>query len=145
MFYGALFLAELVLLVYCVLDIVATPSAGVRTLPKLVWAALVVLVPLVGGVGWLLVGRPVAAQPSLPAGRAATYDRPARAAAPAPDDDEAFLRGLRTRIQAQRAQAERARADRAAVERSEAERESERRSGDTDPGDTDRGDAAPDA
>ena len=100
------FVAELVLLVYCVFAIVKTPAEQVRLLPKAVWLLLVVLLPLVGGLGWLLLGRPPAARPE---------SAPARPVAPAPDDDEAFLRSLHERVEAQREAArqreERARQD----------------------------------
>ncbi|MCW2724644.1 MAG: hypothetical protein JWN35_1565, partial [Frankiales bacterium] len=52
------FLVELVLLVYGVLNIVTTPAEQVRNLPKPVWLVLVVLLPLVGGIAWLVAGRP---------------------------------------------------------------------------------------
>ncbi len=77
----------LVLLVYCALDVLSTPAASVRSLPKAVWFVLLVVLPLLGPLAWLYAGRPR---------RGATR----RAAAPepgAPDDDEDFLRELRRR------------------------------------------------
>lgn len=101
------FLVELVLLVYGVLNIVTTPAEQVRNLPKPVWLVLVVLLPLVGGIAWLVAGRPRpgdtraggAPQPGRPVARP---PRPPRAVSPAPDDDETFLRGLRDRAEEQR-------------------------------------------
>jgi cytochrome c-type biogenesis protein CcmH/NrfG len=111
---GALVLVEVFLLAYCVLSIATTPADQVRRLPKTAWLVLVVVLPLLGGVLWLLVGRP-----EQPAGASATGRRsPAQASSP--DDDPAFLEQLRARAAAQRAAAERAR------------REAER-SGDADP------------
>ncbi len=107
----AVFVAELVLLVYCVFAIVKTPAQQVRLLPKAAWLLLVVLLPLVGGLGWLMLGRPPTAR-SAPA--------PARPVAPAPDDDEAFLRTLHERVEAQRE---------AARQREERERQDQERRG----------------
>ena len=108
---GAGVVVELALLVYCVLNIVTTPESQIRNLPKLVWLLLVVVLPLIGGIAWLVGGRPVGPQRvgGLPykgnAGRFPEYERPGRAAAQNPDDDEAFLRGLRERAEEQRRRA----------------------------------------
>jgi hypothetical protein len=71
---------------------------------------LVVVLPLVGPVAWLVAGRPQGPSRSLPykgnTGIPPEYDRPGRATAYRPDDDEAFLRGLRERAEQQRRQAE---------------------------------------
>jgi hypothetical protein len=107
---GALFVVELCLVVYCVLNIITTPDADVRNLPKLLWLVLVLFFPIVGGVAWLVAGRPQGPARSLPykgnTGIPPEYDRPGRAAAHSPDDDEAFLRGLRERAEQQRRRAE---------------------------------------
>ena len=108
---GVLLLAELALVVYCVLNVITTPEEQVRNLPKLLWLLLVLLFPLVGGVAWLVAGRPQGPARSLPykgnTGRVpSAYDRPGRATASSPDDDEAFLRGLRERAERQRRAAE---------------------------------------
>ena len=111
---GALLVVEMCLVVYCVLNIITTPEEQVRNLPKLLWLVLVLLFPLVGGIAWLVAGRP-SAPPSLPYkgnyGSPARpippeYDRPGRATAFSPDDDEAFLRSLRERAEQQRRAAE---------------------------------------
>ena len=57
---------------------------------------LVLVVPLAGGLAWLLAGRP-----ALPSASSPVRARRG-AAAPAPDDDAAFLRQLRDRADAQR-------------------------------------------
>lgn len=116
---GALVLAQLCLVIYCVLNIVTTPDDQVRHLPKLLWLLLVLLFPVVGGVAWLVAGRPQGPARSVPykgnSGRIPPeYDRPGRATAFSPEDDEAFLRGLRERAEEQRR--------RAAQERAEQER-----------------------
>lgn len=84
------------LTLYALFEALLTPAERVRSLPKWAWVAVVVLVPLVGPLLWLLLGR------DRSSGRRA---RPAPRATGAPDDDEAFLRSLRT----QRRQAERQR------------------------------------
>ncbi|HVE74409.1 MAG TPA: PLD nuclease N-terminal domain-containing protein [Mycobacteriales bacterium] len=112
MIYGAglLGLAELCLVVYCFLDVLRTPGARVRNLPKPVWLILCFIPPILGPLSWLLFGRPSGPAPaSLPYkgnhGIPPEYDRPGRAVAANPDDDEAFLRALRERAQEQRRQA----------------------------------------
>ncbi len=69
-----------------------------------------VLVPVVGSIAWLVAGRPHGPATSLPYkgnhGIPPEPDRPHRAAASPPDDDEDFLRGLRERAEQQRRRAE---------------------------------------
>jgi hypothetical protein len=107
---GALFVVELCLVVYCVLSIITTPEGQIRNLPKLLWLVLVLLFPIVGAIAWLVAGRPQGPTTSLPykgnRGLPPEYDRPGRAVASSPDDDEAFLRGLRERAEEQRRRAE---------------------------------------
>ena len=107
---GALFVVEICLVVYCVLNIITTPDSDVRNLPKLLWLVLVLFFPIVGGVAWLVAGRPQGPARSMPykgnAGVPPAYDRPGRATAFRPEDDEAFLRGLRERAEQQRRAAE---------------------------------------
>jgi hypothetical protein len=101
---GVLALAELALLVYCVLNVITTPEHEVRNLPKLAWLFTA------------SSGLPYKGNRGIPP----EYDRPHRAAAASPDDDEAFLTDLRRRADAQRAEAARQRA--AAIAREEQER-----------------------
>ena len=107
---GVLALVELGLLIYCVLNIVTTPEAQVRNLPKLLWLVLVIVLPIVGGIAWLVGGRPQGPVTSMPykgnRGIPPEYDRPGRATAFSPEDDEAFLRSLRERAEQQRKRAE---------------------------------------
>lgn len=120
---GGLFLVELGLLIYCVLNIVTSPAEQVRHLPKLVWLLLVIAVPIVGGVAWLVAGRPAGPATSLPyrgnSGVPPQYDRPGRAVLSSPDDDAAFLQRLRERADAQRAEAARLRREQAAADEAE--------------------------
>ncbi|NUR88974.1 MAG: PLDc_N domain-containing protein [Nonomuraea sp.] len=98
----ALGLATLVLWLYCLFDVITTPEASCRNLPKIAWVIIVLLFPLVGSVIWLVAGRPErASQPARPSAFP-EYDRPGRFAASNPDDDEEFLRRLRERAEEQR-------------------------------------------
>ena len=110
---GGLFLLQLCMGVYCTINVITTPKSEVRNLPKLLWLLIVLFVPIVGGIAWLVAGRPQGPARSLPyKGNAGIspaynrYNRPKRASAAAPDDDEAFLRGLRGRAEQQRRTAE---------------------------------------
>jgi hypothetical protein len=90
---------ELFLLVFCLIDCIQTPEHEVRNLPKLLWLAIVIVLPLVGGIAWLVAGRPQRARGSQvpwPSTRTAgfpEYERPGRPLAP--DDDPAFLAEMR--------------------------------------------------
>ncbi|HET7900431.1 MAG TPA: PLD nuclease N-terminal domain-containing protein [Candidatus Nanopelagicales bacterium] len=58
------YLLELALLVFCLIDCIQTPSHQIRNLEKPVWVVLIVLLPLIGGVAWLVAGRPQTARSS---------------------------------------------------------------------------------
>jgi signal transduction histidine kinase len=92
---------------YCLFDVITTDAASCRNLPKLAWLFIVLLLPDIGSIAWLVAGHPWQDQPprtggSAGAGRYPEYDRPGRHIAANPDDDEAFLRGLRERAEQQR-------------------------------------------
>ncbi|MFA9446752.1 PLDc N-terminal domain-containing protein [Egicoccus sp. AB-alg6-2] len=120
MLYGAGTLLLFAFTFYCLLDVVLSDEHEVRNLPKLAWVLLVVLVWGLGGLVWLLAGRPVRAGAAPgggptrpvrggppphrtppgphPAGRGRPYP-PSRPAAPrGPDDDPDFLRRLDDRL-----------------------------------------------
>ncbi len=48
------------------LNVITTPDAEVRNLPKVLWLLLVLLFPVVGAVAWLVAGRPQASGRALP-------------------------------------------------------------------------------
>ncbi len=52
------YLVELALLVYCLIDAIQTDEALVRNLPKTAWILIIILIPIVGPVAWLVLGRP---------------------------------------------------------------------------------------
>ncbi|MGY4643662.1 PLD nuclease N-terminal domain-containing protein [Cellulomonas sp. URHB0016] len=91
------FLLEMGMLVYCLIDCVQTDSASVRNLPKITWVFLIVILPIVGGIAWLVAGRPERPARRVPWPSTATagfpeYERPRRTS---PDDDPEFLAGMR--------------------------------------------------
>lgn len=45
--------------IFAILDVVATDEVLVRNLPKMAWLFLVILVPTVGAIAWLALGRPM--------------------------------------------------------------------------------------
>jgi hypothetical protein len=107
---GVLGLVVLGLMIFCLLDVISTDEYACRNLSKIWWLLLVLFFPFVGSIAWLVAGRPLAdATSSMPYkgnyGHPSTfpeYDRPGRAVAANPEDDEAFLRGLRERAEEQR-------------------------------------------
>jgi hypothetical protein len=107
---------------FCIIDVITVDESRVRYLPKLVWLLIVLLIPDVGSIVWLVVGHTWDSQVNrAPRGAARAfpeYDRPGRQEATNPEDDEAFLRQLRARADAQRQQAERERKAREAREQS---------------------------
>lgn len=70
-----------VLSVYSLFDVIAQPKIRVRLLPKVVWV-VVVLIPVLGPIAWLALGRPRFSRPSG-SGR--------RPRVVGPDDDPDFL------------------------------------------------------
>ena len=78
------FLAIL-LAIYSLVEVAQAPTYAVRRMPRWGWATVIVLIPLLGPVGWLFFGRP-----SAESRRKNEYaSRPK-----GPDDDNDFLRRL---------------------------------------------------
>jgi hypothetical protein len=94
MHYGVGAALLLLLFSYALVDVIATDSALIRNLPKLAWLAVVVLVPILGPLSWIVLGRPHGAA-ALP-GTTGTPapPRPKKRQPIAPDDDPEFLRRL---------------------------------------------------
>lgn len=88
-------LASLVLLAYALVDVIATDGHLIRNLPKVIWVIVVILVPVIGPVTWILLGRPRGAS-LLPGTTGRDYAAPRRDPRRplAPDDDPEFLRRL---------------------------------------------------
>jgi hypothetical protein len=89
-------LLSLALTVYCVIDAFQTDQADMRNLPKVAWLMLVVLLPVVGPVAWLLLGRPRrGTPPSQGQQQRWQDDQRNRDRRPrGPDDDPDFLKGI---------------------------------------------------
>lgn len=104
--YGLLSMAYFVFFLYCLLDVVLSEASLVRNLPKLTWVFIVVIVPLAGGIAWLVAGRPehATAAPGSTRSRGSGTRRnastrgnppPRREPPPmGPEDDPDFLRRL---------------------------------------------------
>ena len=75
--------------VWCLVSLVQAPDGAVRNLPRWAWVVLVLLFPLVGGLAYVVAGRPLATAdgPGGPDPRRRPTPR-------GPDDDEDFLKGL---------------------------------------------------
>ncbi|HEX9313976.1 MAG TPA: PLD nuclease N-terminal domain-containing protein [Actinomycetota bacterium] len=58
---GIVALALLVLWIFCILDVISTEDVLCRNLPKYVWLLIVIILPDIGSIAWLLLGRPVGA------------------------------------------------------------------------------------
>jgi hypothetical protein len=80
---GVLFLVALY--IYFIIDVLRTPRGETRSLPKPVWLIVVVVVPILGGLFWLALGRVW----FVSGGRLGRRRGPV-----APDDDPAFLKQL---------------------------------------------------
>ncbi|MEY3310605.1 MAG: hypothetical protein RL107_741 [Actinomycetota bacterium] len=52
---GSLLIAAVI--VYAIVDVAITPASRIRALPKWLWIVVVVLVPLIGAILWLIVGK----------------------------------------------------------------------------------------
>jgi hypothetical protein len=57
-FDGLLAFALFAFWIYCLIDAITAPRAAVRTLPKLLWVLVILVLADLGGVAWLLLGRP---------------------------------------------------------------------------------------
>ena len=106
-FDGALGIAVFCLWIFCLVDVIVMDDSLCRHLPKMVWLIVVLLLPLVGSILWLAVGRPRVSTSGYTRRRAGfpEYERPGRHVATNPDDDAEFLRQCRERAEEQRRRA----------------------------------------
>ena len=110
LFNGALGLVFLGVWIFCIIDVITTPEAQVRNLPKIAWIFIVILLVDIGSIAWLIAGRTWNGEPRRPL--AGTPARPGqRPKATNPDDDEEFLASLRSRAEEQRRRAREAQPD----------------------------------
>ena len=71
--------AAIAFTIYALVDVAMTQAPRIRAFPKAVWIALIVVLPVIGPVLWLLIGK------SKPSRSKPTNTREA------PDDDPSFL------------------------------------------------------
>jgi len=98
-------LFTLAVMVLTLIDVIRTDESLVRGLPKIAWVILVVIIPLVGAIAWIAVGRPAIDDvPHRDPQSTAfpEYDRPGRHVATDPDADREFLEQVRRRAEEQR-------------------------------------------
>lgn len=78
-----------VMLVFAIFDLIATPKAQVKAMPKPMWFVVLVVVPFIGPLLWLFWGHRKDAPPK-PRNTGWTPPPGPRG----PDDDPDYLRGL---------------------------------------------------
>lgn len=64
----------------------------IRRMPRAVWVAVILLVPVLGAAAWFLLGRPLSLEPTPGWRRWPGANQPSRRHSP--DDDPDFLRSL---------------------------------------------------
>ncbi|HET7782591.1 MULTISPECIES: PLD nuclease N-terminal domain-containing protein [Micrococcaceae] len=79
--------AVLAIFVYGLVDVIRTDARLTRGISKPAWIVVMIVLPVIGAVLWLLIGRPRGAPPQRQ-----NYSHPT-----APDDDPDFLRNLEVR------------------------------------------------
>jgi hypothetical protein len=79
--------------IYCIFDVIASDQAAIRNLPKGIWLVIVLMLPDIGSIAWLLLGRPERAgwRPGDPSTRAP------RPRAVGPEDASDFMGRLEAR------------------------------------------------
>ena len=78
----------ILLMIFAVVDIAVIERTRIRSLPRGVWIALAVVVPIVGPVLWFFVGR---MRPGEAASSSSAASAASRLGPIAPDDDPDFL------------------------------------------------------
>ena len=84
--------------IYAIFDVVTADDGVIRTLPKLLWLIIVLLLPDLGSLAWFLAGRPRRARTATPR-PAPAYERLDGTVA---GDDDEFRRQARARVEEQR-------------------------------------------
>ncbi len=90
---------ELFLLVFCLIDCIQSDESQVRNLGKVWWVLLILFFPIVGGIAWLVAGRPTGQPrrqvpwPTTQTAGFPEYERPGPAKGP--DDDPEFIAEMR--------------------------------------------------
>ncbi|MGI8807887.1 MAG: PLDc N-terminal domain-containing protein [Acidimicrobiales bacterium] len=55
---GLIAFALIVLWIYCIFDVISTEEVLIRSLPKMAWLFIVIILPDIGSLAWLALGRP---------------------------------------------------------------------------------------
>jgi hypothetical protein len=79
---GLVGLVVFVFWIWAIIDVIASDDSLIRNLPRLLWLLLVIVLPLIGAVCWLLLGRPQGAGFWPGGGGGARQEPGARGAAP---------------------------------------------------------------
>jgi hypothetical protein len=91
---GVFGIALLFLWIFCIFDVISSEPELVRNLPKLVWLLIVIIVPDVGSIAWLVLGRPRGAAFS-PGATSPRQPRRQRTQGPVgPEDSPHFLKSI---------------------------------------------------
>lgn len=96
--------------IFALADCIQTADDKVRGLPKWAWIVLIVLIPWIGPITWLIVGK----DRTGGSGRGPGRGGPQRTGPLAPDEDPEFLRRLDEDIRRERREKERERREREA-------------------------------
>jgi hypothetical protein len=91
---GIFGIALLFLWIFCIFDVITSDPELVRNLPKLVWLLIVIIVPDVGSIAWLIVGRPRGAAFSPGATSPRMPRRRSSAGPVGPEDSPHFLKSI---------------------------------------------------
>jgi hypothetical protein len=95
---------DIALLIFCLVDVISIYEWRIKSLNKLAWVFIIILLPLLGSVLWLTLGKSHASG-DQPAGGARQRRGPI-----APDDDPEFLKNA-TRYEEQEARIRRLEAE----------------------------------
>jgi len=93
--------------IFCLIDVAQTRDDEIRNLNKGAWILIVLFFSVAGAIGWFVFGRPERG-PRKPAAYErdaptfTEYDRPGRAAATDPANDDEFPAQVRARAEQQR-------------------------------------------
>ena len=93
LFDGALGILFLALWVYCIIDVISTDEVLVQHLPKMVWLIIVIILPDIGSIIWLVLGRPYG-QGLRPGGLRGRPAPPRRSRPIGPEDSPDFISKL---------------------------------------------------
>lgn len=91
-------------IIYSLIECLMTPKHQVRAFPKVAWVLLIILIPLVGALLWLFLGRSRSRRGGAGGVQGGRPPQPRRPSSP--DDDAAFLRQLDVQRQQQARKAE---------------------------------------